>query len=205
MKKIGQILTDNIKDAEGRVSDLIDISAPCVDFDKSLPTLIVGKKIAEAIYGKDVIKILDKKIEDNVWWTFSKMERRNEYEKDIEIFQKALYNKMEKSVEYKYFSIFESTISNLKAVLRYVKSAAPKIFYIYEKHIYVYDDRKKKVIGFSLYDSEYCGVRDDKVFELIKNNPYNIVIYNEDFLSDKAKKYVNNLNIMAPFLYFTKL
>ena len=52
------------------------------DIDSTKPTLIIGWEEVKSIYGKD-ISILEKQINEKVFWTFDKTERRNDYEKDI--------------------------------------------------------------------------------------------------------------------------
>ena len=41
-----------------------------------IPTLIVSKKLAEKLYGKENVKVLNKTICENIFWTYSKMENR---------------------------------------------------------------------------------------------------------------------------------
>jgi hypothetical protein len=52
--------------------DFVDVTENIGSIDNFIPTLIIGKKKAEEIYGKDNIKVLDKKISQNVSWTFDK-------------------------------------------------------------------------------------------------------------------------------------
>ena len=63
--------------------ECVDITDDYTSIDYDIPTLIVGKKFAEEIFGKDKIKIIDKRIEKNVFWCFGKFERRDEYEKSL--------------------------------------------------------------------------------------------------------------------------
>ena len=45
-----------------------------------IPTLIIGWDSVKSLYGD--INILDKKVKDNIYWTFGKRERRNVMEKN---------------------------------------------------------------------------------------------------------------------------
>ena len=72
---IGRIITKN---KNINTLDFVDVTKNVGSIDNFTPTLIIGKKKAEEIYGKENIKVLDKKITNNVSWTFDKVERRNE-------------------------------------------------------------------------------------------------------------------------------
>ena len=56
---IGRIITKN-KNID--TLDFVDVTEHIGNIDNFIPTLIVGKKNAEEIYGKDNVKVLDKKI-----------------------------------------------------------------------------------------------------------------------------------------------
>ena len=54
------------------------------DIDKTVPTLIVGWKEVKKLFPTQ--DILISYIDDNTTWTFSKREKRFQYEKDIKLF-----------------------------------------------------------------------------------------------------------------------
>ena len=78
MEYLGRVITNGRKI---NTIDFVDKTSKYDSIDTSIPTLIIGKALAEKIYGKDKIHILTKKIEDNVFWTYSKTEKRQKYEK----------------------------------------------------------------------------------------------------------------------------
>ena len=67
------------------------------EIDKSLPTLIIGYNEAkQMINGFNILK--KDYPEQRVWWTFSKTEKRTDYDKDIEGYYNVLINEMTKTV-----------------------------------------------------------------------------------------------------------
>ena len=88
---IGRIIT---KGKNLETLDFVEVTTKFEKGDNSIPTLIIGKENAEKIYGKENIHVLDKKIEDNVYWTFGKLERRNDFERDLQSFNKLLLDNL---------------------------------------------------------------------------------------------------------------
>ena len=75
----------------GNIVSQVDIKADKLfnlikDINKiepELPTLIIGWEFVKVIYGDNKPSILEKQISENVYWTFTKKERRVDYEEDI--------------------------------------------------------------------------------------------------------------------------
>ncbi len=171
--------------------------------DESAPTLIVGKKRAEGIFGKDRIKVLDKKIENNVYWTFAKNERRVDFEKDVAEFNEMIIKLIKKSVTYEYFNIFTEEAERSKKFIEWLYNGGEKIIYIYEKHLYIYSSHlPKKIFGFSLNDVEYIGKDIDSVLSKISNNKNNVILDNNNFLGKNMKAAFFDCHYIVPYLYF---
>ena len=149
---IGQVVT------KSKTLPIVDYVRTIADYeDNGMPTLIIGKSKAESIFGKDQVKVLDKKIKDNVYWTFAKNERRVDFEADIEAFNDMIVDKLKKSVKYVYYSIFTEDIERTKKFINWLYNGKKKIIYIYEKHLYMYAPKTDTVFGISLNDIEYTG------------------------------------------------
>lgn len=193
---LGRVITTskNIK-----LLDFIEKTDDLTKADGTLPTLIVGKAKAIEIFGKENVHILNRKLMDNVYWTYSKMEKRTVFESDIAKFSEAIEKTLEKSVKYYYFNIFTEPLSSVKKFIKFMRGKSIKYVYIKNDHAYIYGG--KSVIGFSLRDTDYIGIDRSKVIGKIKKNPNNILI-TDDFLSESTKKTINNVNIMVPYLYF---
>lgn len=180
--------------------DFVDVTKNIGSIDNFIPTLIIGKKKAEEIYGKENIKVLDKKITDNVSWTFDKVERRNEYERDLKAFNDSLIKTIKKNIKYEFFNIYIEPISRIKKLISFIKSPKIKYIYIFNDHIYMY--YKNIVYGISLSDIQYLGINKNRILRLLNSNSSNIIVENHDFLSKKMRQIIKEDKILIPYLYF---
>lgn len=167
--------------------------------DYSIPTLIVGKKRAVELFGAENIHVLDKKVQENVWWTFAKNERRVDYEEDVKKFIDSISKKLNSCVNYYFINIFTENLSFLKKFIKYIYNNERKSVYVTEKHIYIYGG--KNVIGLSRGDFEYAGIDSDKVIKKIRSNPQNIVFTDADITQNIAK-FSKSSNIIIPYLHY---
>lgn len=180
--------------------DFVDVTKNIGSIDNFIPTLIIGKKKAEEIYGKENIKVLDKKITNNVSWTFDKVERRNEYERDLKAFNDSLIKTIKKNIKYEFFNIYIEPISRIKKLISFIKSPKIKYIYIFNDHIYMY--YKNIVYGISLSDIQYLGINKNRILRLLNSNSSNIIVENHDFLSKKMRQIIKEDKILIPYLYF---
>jgi hypothetical protein len=180
--------------------DFVDVTENIGSIDNFIPTLIIGKKKAEEIYGKENIKVLDKKITNNVSWTFDKVERRNEYERDLKTFNDSLIKTIKKNIKYEFFNIYIEPISRIKKLISFIKSPKIKYIYIFNDHIYMY--YKNIVYGISLSDIQYLGIHKNRILRLLNSNSSNIIVENHDFLSKKMRQIIKEDKILIPYLYF---
>src|ERR1035441_439311 len=56
--------------------------------NREIPTLVIGWDFSKRIFNGSKLSILDKKIDKNISWTFTKKEKRVDYEKDLKFFMK---------------------------------------------------------------------------------------------------------------------
>ena len=180
--------------------DFVDVTKNIGSIDNFIPTLIIGKKKAEEIYGKENIKVLDKKITNNVTWTFDKVERRNEYERDLKMFNDSLIKTIKKNIKYEFFNIYIEPISRIKKLISFIKSPKIKYIYIFNDHIYMYYNNI--VYGISLSDIQYLGINKNRILRLLNSNSSNIIVENHDFLSKKMRQIIKEDKILIPYLYF---
>ena len=191
---LGRIVT------KSKIEDIpffIEITENPGDF--SIPTLIIGKKRAIDLFGVENIHVLDKKIQENVYWTFAKNERRVDYEEELKKFVNSIENKVKRSVDYYFINIFTEKLSFLKKFIKYIYNNDRKSVYVTSKHIYIYSG--KNVIGLSRGDFEYIGIDSDKVIEKIKSNPSNIV-FTEYEIDQNIVKFAKSSNIIIPYIHY---
>lgn len=195
---LGQILTNNTNNLN--VNDFIRVTTDKRDVDNNIPTLVVGKKNIFELFDKSKIKYLDRKINDNIYWTFAKTERRDEYEKDLEKFNKLVIDKILASVEYRYINLIYSPLSDVKLLISILSNNDKKTVLIHNDLIYVYYNCA--VYAFSLIDAEYIGVGRNKIIKQIMSNRNNIMVKNKYNISKDIKSALKDNIYLIPYIYF---
>lgn len=202
--KIANIIS---KDNLSNIPDYINYANNYEDRIIGLPTLIVGWKLVKEIFNNDnfesdiLNKVID--IKTNLYWTFSKFEKRDAFEKDVETFYNTAIDVLSKKVNYKYFSILLNPLSRIKDLINFINSKQDKIIYIHNNRmVYIYN--QKTILGLSLDEMEYIGLDKEKVVrKLYMNSDYNfkcdvaeILIENND-LVNKLKENIK----LIPLVY----
>ena len=152
---------------------------------KALPTIIVGRVLAQEILTPEEFNPVDRIVSDTLRWTYSEIEERSIYERDIENFYERLIRHIEKEVPYCFYSVFRNPLCNTKKVLRFIKEDKTKKYLYLDKDIlYLYTPRggNKKVVGFSLDECGFCGIERSKILRRISQGS-NLLL-----LTDKRKK-----------------
>ena len=179
------------------------VEPPYYGLPDKIPTLIVGKSLAEEMCGKENVKVLDKKIADNVFWTFGKTERRTDFEKDIDTFNNLIVKKIKDAVKYEYYNIFtEPHERSVKFIEWLYNGKTDKTVYICDKHLYIYPNFQETVYGLSLNDVEYIGKHADEVIDKIKANEHNIIVEDNSFISQELLLRLSDSKILVPYIHF---
>ena len=170
--------------------------------DMSKPTLIIGKKNAESIFGKENIKALNRNIKDNIVWTYAKNERRDDYLEGIKNFNSFVFDALKQKVKYKYFDVFHTNYSTVRDFILYMGNKQRKVAYLKKEHIYFYT--KNSVYGLDLRECKYLGVKKEKIVNIIKNAK------NISFVSDlkenslELDEYLSSNAYLIPYIYYLK-
>lgn len=196
---LGQVITKN-KTFESL--DFINVTSDKVTGDKPIYTLVIGKKLAETLYGKENVHILDKRINDTTWWTYAKNEKHKEYDEGIDKFNSEIVKSLKRNIKYEFLNVLTEDLSKIKAFITFMKGAYKKVVYCSYDHLYVYRKSNNTVYGISLSDMRYIGIDTIKAIDKIKMNPNNTVITDNDFLSSKTREYIGNDEKLIPYLYF---
>lgn len=194
MKKLGYILTKN------KVNNIVDFVSVIKDIseidDTTKPLLIVGLHNAK-IYSKN-FSILNKKIDNNIFWTFGKTERRVDYEKDLESFYTFVINKNINDLKYYYVNILSIKYNKAKNLLNLVNSKEKKYIYISNNMIYIFNN-KTYILGISLKILNYININIKKIYKLLYSNKSNVIYNNDSFLTLKMKKLIENKRYVIPY------
>jgi hypothetical protein len=195
MKYIANILTDkNFTDSE-----LYNVVSSKDKLIGDIPTLIIGWGYTKKMYPE--ANILDWKINDNIFWTYGKREKRNKYEENIDKFKKLSINKFIKSVKYQYYNLLTISEEEKKYIISLLCRDCKTYIYINCDMVYIFDDENNIVIGFSLRDIDYINNSRKKMFNIILRNKNNNIIDIKDTLSYDMKISLNECKYVIPYLY----
>nr|DAG50388.1 MAG TPA: hypothetical protein [Bacteriophage sp.] len=170
--------------------------------DMSKPTLIIGKKNAESIFGKENIKVLNRNIKDNVIWTYAKNERRDDYLEGIKNFNSFVFDALKQKVKYKYFDVFHTNYSTVRDFILYMGNKQRKVAYLKKEHIYFYT--KNSVYGLDLRECEYLGIKKEKIINIIKNAKNISFVSNLEENSLELDEYLSSNAYLIPYIYYLK-
>lgn len=191
MKALGYIVTEKkMNGVYGFVRQVEDIS----DADLTKPTLIVGWEMAKQF---DRYNILDRRLGDNLFWTFSKVENRSELEADLNKFYEFIRNSSIKNSKYKFVSIFHIGFQKAKKLVDMLNSTNRMNIYISNKMVYTLCG--DVVIGVSLDELEYCKINPDKVLKRIGDNDHLKVFSNNDWKIQKLERFLGNKKYVIPY------
>jgi hypothetical protein len=195
MKYIANILTDK-KFTDSELYNVVNSKDKLIG---DIPTLIIGWGYTKKMYPE--ANILDWKINDNIFWTYGKREKRNKYEENVEKFKKASINKFIKSVKYQYYNLLTISEEEKKYIISLLCRDCKTYIYINCDMVYIFDDENNIVIGFSLRDIDYINSSRKKMFNIILRNKNNNIIDIKDTLSYDMKISLNECKYVIPYLY----
>lgn len=171
-------------------------------FDKinnNNPTLLIGWEYTKKLLPN--VSVIDKKINDNLFWTFDRFEKRSEYEKDIDNFYKFILLKHSLKLNYSFVNILAMDYTKTKRVVNFLKDNTKDryIFIDEEEFIYVYEE--DKIIGISLNDLFYSTIKPKKIIDKLKRIHKQKLTCNTNFISPKIKDLISSNKIIIPFLF----
>ena len=141
---------------------------------EGLPTLIVGLDNAKSF--TDKISYLDRKINANTFWTFTRLEKRDLFEEDLFYFIKFSYYELLKSANFKFIDLILSDSDEINKVFNQIKISDNVITFSYENMVYTHINHM--IYGFDLRQVDYIGKSKNIFIDKIKN-------MSDVFLSDE--------------------
>ena len=190
MKKIGNVI---ISSPNYKVEDCYNKFLTLSNVDNGLPTMIIGLENAKKYI--DGFSIFKRKYWNNMlWWTFSKNEKRSDYDKDIQKFYEVCINNIINNIKYYNININELTYSKIKKLIKYIKNNNKKIYYIdNNKFVFIYDiEKTKNIYGISLNTCAFYGISKEKILKLIVSNSKNEQKKNFYEIPNKVRRIVND-------------
>lgn len=165
---------------------------------QGIPTLIIGWDIVKTINPE--ADFIDKKLSDNIFWTFKKTERRDIFEEDLYYFINHCYKLLVKNIEYIFIDLILLNELELKNIFNKLKKTKQLIGYNYNNMIYLYTDNI--IYGFDLKLVKYLALDTEKIIKKIKSY-CSVFLDNNDILIE-YKDIIETLNSeikYIPYLY----
>ena len=192
MKKLGYIVSkrkiNNIVDFVGLVDDVNKIEDP------TKPFIIVGLNEVKDLPN---FSILNKKLDENKFWTFGKTERRVDYERDLENFYEYVLDKEISNIKYYFINILNIKYTKIKSLINIINSNEKKYIYISNDMIYLY--YKNYILGISIKILKYINIDIKKVFRKLYRNKSNIIYNTDSFLTTEMKRVITNKKYVIPY------
>jgi hypothetical protein len=200
MKYIANIIT---KSKKYKFNDFINVQSSLKNVDLTVPTIVVGTELAKRFLGDDISYIV-RKVNDNIFWTYSTTEKRSANEADMEVFKKNIIKTLKDEIKYKYFSVLTSgSYSVIKKIFLIMRKHKDTSILFTDKMFYIAYD--STVIGVSLDECEYIGITREKL--VLKLMKYFKNITSIQHLSEKIDiNFFENNDILlsAMFCYLNK-
>lgn len=155
---------------------------------EGLPTLIVGLDNAKSF--TDKISYLNRKINGNTFWTFTRLEKRDLFEEDLFYFIKFSYDELSKSAKFAFIDIILSDSDKINKVFNNIKLSDRVITFSYENMVYVHIN--DMIYGFDLRQVDYIGK--SKTIFLDKIKEMSDVFLSDEKILIEYKKELSVLN-----------
>ena len=198
MEKLAYVLSDNkINGLRSYVELINDIKL----YDQRKPLLIVGIDNAKRFAG-DKFSILNRQISENVFWTFKKTERRQDFENDIILFYNNIFNNIINNINYYYINLIKLKYNKIKKIYNILFNSDhnnKKYFFIKNDMLFFLLE-KDKIIGISFKLLKYCKISKKKVFLKIKNIPNSVIGFENSEELKGFKEDVRGNEYIMPYI-----
>lgn len=163
------------------------------DIIPTIPTIIIGYNLAKTMIQN--FSILEKCYpEQNLYWTFSKYEKKGDYNLDIENFYNIATHKLIDGIKYQYVNIYQIKYNKIKNIINFINNEQHKLI-LYDgkkENFFIYNKKQKIIYGISLNTCEYVGIPKDKIIKKINENKKNIIISTISCQSDRIRRIIYN-------------
>ena len=168
---------------------------------KDLPTLIIGLDNAKSF--TDKISYLDRKINTNTFWTFTRLEKRDLFEEDLFYFIKFSYDELLKLAKFNFIDLILSDSDEINKVFNNIKSSDRVITFSYENMVYVHIN--DMIYGFDLRQVDYIGKSKNIFIDKIKDMS-NVFLSDEKILIEYKKELsiLNDEIKYVPLIYLLR-
>lgn len=195
--KIANIVTLNKVD----VTTDINVVKSLDDIIVGLPTLVTSYDWVSENYTE--YDIYDKKLADNLYWTFAKTERRDIFTTDVEEFITLVNQELIKNIDYIFMDVILFHKSTINKIVRKLFSLPNKIAFKHKDMVYIYGENL--IFGIDLNMLRYMGLNTIIIENKIKRNCNVFLDNNEIFIEYKDNMERLNYSVKyIPYLYAIK-
>lgn len=194
MQILGYIVTEHkMKGIENFVEQVNSIELT----DSTKPILLIGWKNAKK--HPKYTNILDRKLDTNLFWTFSKSENRSDFENDLVKFYSYIFANISDNVTYYYVNILKLKYSKIKKLYNIINSDIEKNIYINNGMVYI-PYASNKILGLSLQIMSYCNIKASKILTKIFENKHNHQIDSTNKEIVRLERKLGDKKYVMPFL-----
>ena len=195
--KIANIVTCNKVD----VTDDINVVKELSDIIEGIPTLVTSYAWVSKNY--DDYEIYDKKLSENLYWTFARTERRDIFTTDIESFVTMANKKLIEDINYIFIDLIQYPPLKIKKIIKKILSIDNRIGFKHNDMIYIYGD--KLIFGIDLYLVRYMGLNVERIEKKIMDGCSVFLGGDEIFIEYKDNlERLNHSIKYIPYLYSIK-
>tara|TARA_R110002126_G_scaffold43556_4_gene125047 strand:- start:193 stop:792 length:600 start_codon:yes stop_codon:yes gene_type:complete len=180
--KIGNIISEE----HIKVNNLFSISKSINDLNIEIPTLVIGIDNIEKLNIK--FSYIDRKINETLFWTFSKKEKRTLFEEDLFYFLEYCYNNIKKSKEYVFIDLITNDKSYLIKTFDTINNSSNIVSYLHDDMLYILIN--DNILGFNTNQLKFMKKNINKFLTNIRKWSTIFLTKDEIYL-----KYKNKLNM----------
>ena len=180
--KIGNIISEE----HIKVNNLFSISKSINDLNIEIPTLVIGIDNIEKLNIK--FSYIDRKINETLFWTFSKKEKRTLFEEDLFYFLEYCYNNIKKSKEYIFIDLITNDKSYLIKTFDTINNSSNIVSYLHDDMLYILIN--DNILGFNTNQLKFMKKNINKFLTNIRKWSTIFLTKDEIYL-----KYKNKLNM----------
>lgn len=201
LKTVAMYLGNIITNRRIRVEPFVRKYSFGEEYDKTLPTLLIGwEEVKRNFSQKYPLCILDKDLDNGLFWTFDRMERGIDYERDMYAFYSRILSDAEKRIKYRFFNVVTEGYSHVKRLIQFIKGDTRKHIYV-DNNRFVFIYYEGKVLGVSLDGIRYLGIGAEKCIKMLKDNESNTVFDDDRFLSFSTRQMISDNRYIIPYLH----
>lgn len=195
------IIANIVSHNEVRVSGNFRVVKTLDECIQGLPTLIVGWDLVNKYFPN--FDILNKKIEENIYWTFMRSEKRDVYEEDLIYFIRSVYQQLIMDFQYIFVDVVLFSPRKLLKVVKKIYKLKNIITYQHDQMLYIFAE--KLIFGIDLELLRFVGINDIKVIDKLRR--LSDVFLTKDIIFIDYKQSVQILDYQVkyvPFLFSIK-